>query len=317
MKTSYDDTDRTLAMVFPGQGSQSVGMLSTLAQAFPRVVETYEEAGEVLGHDLWKLVLEGPDTELNQTDRTQPAMLAAGVAVWRVWSAQGGRRPAVMAGPSLGEYTALVCSGALAFGDAIALVAERGRCMQAAVPTGRGAMAAILGLSDADVADVCHQAAGRDVVAAVNFNSPGQVAIAGDAAAVRRATELAKTRGAKRAVLLPVSVPSHCELMRSTAERFAAHLQQVEVSLPVIPVIQNVDVTAHDTPDAIRTSLKAQMYRPVQWVRTIERMRGDGIGRIIEAGPGRVLAGLCKRIDRGLEAMPVFDPESLKTALNA
>ncbi len=304
-------------MVFPGQGSQSVGMLSGLAQTFPLVSETFREASDTLGYDLWKLVMEGPDTELNRTDRTQPAMLAAGVAVWRVWCAQGGKRPAVMAGHSLGEYTALVCADALAFGDAIALVAERGRRMQEAVPAGSGAMAAILGLDDADVVDVCARAAEGRVVAAVNFNSPGQVVIAGDAAAVQRAMELAKTLGAKRAVPLSVSVPSHCELMRPAAEHFASHLQQVEIKPPAIPVIQNADVTAHDVPDAIREALKAQLYSPVQWVRTVERMRGDGIGRIIEAGPGKVLAGLCKRIDRGLVALPVFDPESLKTASGA
>jgi [acyl-carrier-protein] S-malonyltransferase len=316
MNISYDDTDHTLARVFPGQGSQSVGMLSALAQAFPEVVESYREASGVLGYDLWKLVTEGPDADLDQTDRTQPAMLAAGVAVWRVWRAQGGERPAVMAGHSLGEYTALVCAEALAFGDAIGLVAERGRCMQAAVPSGSGAMAAILGLGDGDVTDVCLQAAEGDVVAAVNFNSPGQVVIAGNVAAVRRAMELARARGAKRAVPLPVSVPSHCALMRPAAERFAAHLQRVEIKLPAIPVIQNVDVTAHEEPDAIRDALKAQLYTPVQWVRTIERMRNDGIGRVIEAGPGKVLAGLCRRIHRELEVLPVFDPQSLSAALH-
>ena len=317
MTTFNDDTDQTLAMVFPGQGSQSVGMLSGLAQSFPLVSEAFGEASDILGYDLWQLVMEGPDTELNRTDRTQPAMLAAGVAVWRVWCAQGGKRPALMAGHSLGEYTALVCADALAFGDAIALVAERGRRMQEAVPAGSGAMAAILGLDDADVVDVCTRASEGRVVAAVNFNSPGQVVIAGDAVAVQRAIELAKTLGAKRAVALPVSVPSHCELMRPAAEHLASRLQQVEIKPPAIPVIQNADVTAHDAPDTIREMLKAQLYSPVQWVKTVERMRGDGIERIIEAGPGKVLAGLCKRIDRGLVALPVFDPESLKTALEA
>jgi [acyl-carrier-protein] S-malonyltransferase len=293
-----------------------VGMLAALAQAYPLVAATYREAGEVLGYDLWKLIMEGPEADLNQTDRTQPAMLAAGVAVWRIWRARGGKRPAVMAGHSLGEYTALVCADAISFGDAIGLVAERGRCMQEAVPAGGGAMAAILGLNDADVADVCRQAAAGGVVAAVNFNSPGQVVIAGDAAAVQRATELAKARGAKRAVALPVSVPSHCELMRPAAERFAVYLQRAAIRPPAIPVIHNVDATAHDTPEAIREALKAQLYSPVQWVRTIERMRGDGVGRLIEAGPGKVLAGLCRRIDRELEAIPVYDPPSLNAALN-
>jgi [acyl-carrier-protein] S-malonyltransferase len=317
MNTSNETADQALSMVFPGQGSQSVGMLSGLAQTFPQVMKTYQEAGEVLGYDLWRLVLEGPEAELNRTDRTQPAMLAAGVAVWRIWRAQGGKRPAVMAGHSLGEYTALVCADALAFADAIALVAERGRCMQEAVPAGSGAMAAILGLSDAEVADACARAAEGRVVAAVNFNSPGQVVIAGDADAVQRAMELAKARGAKRAVPLPVSVPSHCELMRSAAERFAGQLQRTTIRPPAIPVIQNVDVTAHESPDAIRAALKQQLYSPVQWVRTVEMMRGHGVQRIIEAGPGKVLAGLCKRINKELETVAVYDPDSLSAALNA
>jgi [acyl-carrier-protein] S-malonyltransferase len=316
MNASFDDIDQTLAMVFPGQGSQSVGMLSALARTFPQVVKAYQEAGEVLGYDLWRLVMEGPEAELNRTDRTQPAMLVAGVAVWRIWRARGGRRPAVMAGHSLGEYTALVCAEALSFADAVSLVADRGRCMQEAVPAGSGAMAAILGLDDAVVIDVCTRAAEGRVVAAVNFNSPGQVVIAGDAPAVQRAMELAKARGAKRALPLPVSVPSHCELMRSAAERFAGQLQRTTIRPPTIPVIQNVDVMAHDTPDAIREALKQQMYSPVQWVRTIEAMHDDGIQKIIEAGPGKVLAGLCKRIHKGLEAVAVYDPDSLNAALN-
>jgi [acyl-carrier-protein] S-malonyltransferase len=222
-----------------------------------------------------------------------------------------------MAGHSLGEYTALVCADALAFADAIALVAERGRCMQEAVPAGSGAMAAILGLGDAEVVDVCARAAEGRVVAAVNFNSPGQVVIAGDAAAVQRAMELAKSSGAKRAIPLPVSVPSHCELMRPAAERFAVLLQRTVIKPLAIPVIQNVDVTVHDSPDAIRGALKQQLYSPVQWVRTVETMRGDGIQRIIEAGPGKVLAGLCKRINKELEAVAIYDPDSFRAALDA
>jgi [acyl-carrier-protein] S-malonyltransferase len=317
MTRSNDDTDQTLAMVFPGQGSQSVGMLSALAQRFPLVSETFGEASDILGYDLWKLVAEGPEADLNRTDRTQPAMLAAGVAVWRIWRAQGGKRPALMAGHSLGEYTALVCADALVFADAIALVAERGRCMQEAVPAGSGAMAAILGLDDAQVVDVCARAAEGCVVAAVNFNSPGQVVIAGDAAGVLRAMELAKATGAKRALPLPVSVPSHCALMRPAAERFAVQLQGTVIKPPAIPVIQNVDVTAHESPDAIREALKQQLYSPVQWVRTVEMMRQEGMQRVIEAGPGKVLAGLCKRINRELEAVAVYDPESLNAALKA
>jgi [acyl-carrier-protein] S-malonyltransferase len=317
MTTSNETADQTLAMVFPGQGSQSVGMLSGLAQAFPQVRKTFQEAGEVLGYDLWRLVMEGPEADLNRTDRTQPAMLAAGVAVWRVWRAQGGKRPFAMAGHSLGEYTALVCADAMAFVDAVALVAERGRCMQEAVPAGSGAMAAILGLDDGQVIEVCARASEVGVVAAVNFNSPGQVVIAGDAAAVQRAIELAKMCGAKRAVPLPVSVPSHCELMRPAAERFATQLQRTQIRSPAIPVIQNVDVTAHDAPDAIRRALERQLYSPVQWVKTIETIHGMGIRRIVEGGHGKVLAGLCRRINKELEAVAVYDPESLNAALKA
>jgi [acyl-carrier-protein] S-malonyltransferase len=317
MTAAADKTDLTLGMVFPGQGSQAVGMLSALADAYPQVAATFSEAGDVLGYDLWSLVRDGPADELNRTDRTQPAMLAAGVAVWRVWQAREGGIPVVMAGHSLGEYTALVCAGALIFADAVALVAERGRCMQEAVPAGSGAMAAILGLSDAAVAAVCSEAAQGGVVTAVNFNSPGQVVIAGDAQAVQRATALAKENGAKRAVPLPVSVPSHCALMQPAAERFAVHLQEAAFAAPRIPVIQNVDVLAHDSPDAIRAALERQLYSPVQWVRTIEAMRERGVNQVIEAGPGKVLAGLCKRIDNSLTALPVHDPDSLDAALEA
>jgi [acyl-carrier-protein] S-malonyltransferase len=317
MTASNETTDPALAMVFPGQGSQSVGMLSALAGDFPLVSNVFQEAGEVLGYDLWNLVTEGPEEDLNRTDRTQPAMLAAGVAVWRLWRARGGVCPAMLAGHSLGEYTALVCAGALEFVDAVALVAERGRCMQDAVPAGTGAMAAILGLDDAQVVAVCMQAAQGEMAAAVNFNSPGQVVIAGDAAAVQRAIDLAKAGGAKRAVPLPVSVPSHCELMKPAAERFAGRLRDTEIRSPSIPVIQNVDVTAHDAPDAIRAALERQLYSPVQWVRTVEKMHGAGIRRIIEAGPGKVLAGLCKRINKELEGVGIYDPQSLNAALNA
>jgi [acyl-carrier-protein] S-malonyltransferase len=316
MNTLSENTDTGLAMIFPGQGSQSVGMLSDLFARYPQVDETFSEASDMLGYDLWQLVSDGPADELNQTDRTQPAMLAAGVAVWRVWLASHGPAPAVMAGHSLGEYTALVCAGAIAFTDAISLVAERGRCMQRAVPEGTGAMAAILGLDDEVVIDVCHAAEEGSVVTAVNFNSPGQVVIAGNAGAVQRAMQLAKERGAKRAVQLPVSVPSHCDLMKPASEQFAEHLQATTIVKPKIPVLQNVDVTAHDEPDTIRDVLAQQLYSPVQWVRTIEAMRQRGITRLVEAGPGKVLAGLAKRIDRSLTAQPVFDPESLAAALD-
>jgi [acyl-carrier-protein] S-malonyltransferase len=310
-----ENTDSTLGMVFPGQGSQSVGMLAGLGNAFPCVIDTFREASDVLGYDLWALSQEGPVEVLNQTDKTQPAMLAAGIAVWRVWQEQGGTAPAVMAGHSLGEYTALVCAGALDLADAAGLVAERGRCMQEAVPEGSGAMAAILGLDDASIAAVCEQASGGQVVTPVNFNSPGQVVIAGETDAVERAVRLAKGQGAKRAVPLPVSVPSHCELMRPAAEKFAECLRATTIRPPLIPVIQNVDVATHADPDAIRDGLERQLYSPVQWVRTIEYMAGSGVSRIIEAGPGKVLAGLCKRIDKSLNAAPVYDPETLATAI--
>ena len=315
MNTATENRDSGLGIVFPGQGSQSVGMLSDLAERYPQVDETFSEASDMLGYDLWQLVSEGPAGELNKTDRTQPAMLAAGVAVWRVWLANEGPAPVVMAGHSLGEYTALVCAGSIAFADAVGLVAERGRCMQRAVPEGSGAMAAVLGLDDETVIDVCRTVEEGSVVTAVNFNSPGQVVIAGDAGAVQRAIQLAKERGAKRALQLPVSVPSHCDLMRPAAEQFAGHLNETAIISPDIPVLQNVDVTAHDDPVAIRDVLAQQLYSPVQWVRTIEAMRDRGITRLVEAGPGKVLTGLAKRIDRTLTAQPVFDPESLAAAL--
>jgi len=306
----------SLAMVFPGQGSQAVGMLSDLAASSPQVGETFAQASAALGYDLWRLVQDGPAEELNQTARTQPAMLAAGVAVWRTWLARGGMQPALLAGHSLGEYTALVCAGALDFAAAVALVAERGRCMQSAVPEGVGAMAAILGLDDTAVAAVCAAAAGEEVVSPVNYNSPGQVVIAGHAAAVERAIAHAREAGAKRAVLLPVSVPSHCSLMAGAASEFARQLAQVEIRAPRIAVIQNVDAAAHAEPEVIRDNLGKQLYSPVQWVRSVQAMRTQGIDRIIEAGPGKVLAGLCKRIDKGMSAEAVHDAASLEAALS-
>jgi [acyl-carrier-protein] S-malonyltransferase len=316
MNAATDNTDTTLAIVFPGQGSQSVGMLSELAANYPLVNETFTQASDVLGYDLWKLTSDGPKDELNRTDRTQPAMLAAGVAVWRVWRQENGALPGVMAGHSLGEYSALVCAGAMEFADAVSLVEERGRCMQSAVPAGVGAMAAILGLDDEAVADVCNRAAENEVVSPVNFNSPGQVVIAGNADAVQRAIGLAKEAGAKRALPLAVSVPSHCSLMQPAAEQFAEILAQTSISTPSIPVIQNVDAARHDQPDAIRENLEKQLYRPVQWVLSVRNMGEQGVTRIIEAGPGKVLAGLCKRIDKSIASAAVFDPASLTAALD-
>ena len=305
----------SFAFVFPGQGSQSEGMLSALAAEFGEVEETFREASEVLGYDLWDIVQNGPAEKLNSTDITQPAMLAAGVAVWRVWQAKGGAQPAVLAGHSLGEYTALVCGGSLAFTDAIKLVAERGRLMQQAVPAGTGAMAAVLGLDDDAVRQACCDAADGEVLEAVNFNSPGQVVVAGHKAAVERVVDLAKERGAKRALVLPVSVPSHCALMKPAADQLATVLQDVAIQAPTIPVINNADVASPNEPDAIRDALVRQLYSPVRWVETIQKMAGDGVHRLIECGPGKVLAGLNKRIERKMAAQAVFDPDSLKAAL--
>ena len=303
-----------LAFVFPGQGSQAVGMMGALAEQFPIVGETFSEASDQLGFDLWQMVQEGPKEALNQTVNTQPVMLTAGVAAWRVWQAQDGAAPSVMAGHSLGEYSALVCAGALHFGDAVKLVAERGRLMQEAVPAGEGAMAAILGLDDDQVRNVCSDAAQGDVVEAVNFNAPGQVVIAGSAAAIERATGLAKEAGAKRALPLPVSVPSHSSLMREAAERFGEALAPIVINPPEIPVINNVDVSAELEPDLIRGSLVRQLYNPVRWVETVQEMARAEVDTLIECGPGKVLAGLNKRINKGMKAAPLFDPASLEAA---
>jgi len=305
----------TIACIFPGQGSQSVGMLTELADAYPEITETFAEASQALNYDLWQLTQQGPETELNRTDKTQPAMLAAGVAVWRVWCKRGGTQPAFLAGHSLGEYTALVCSGALALPTAARLVAERGRYMQEAVPAGQGAMAAILGLADEQVAAACDQAAQGEVVSAVNFNSPGQVVIAGHSSAVERAVDIAKQAGAKRAVMLPVSVPSHCSLMAPAAERLAAHLQEVEIRRPAIPVINNVDVEIKEEPQAIRDALVRQLVSPVRWVETIQAMAKQGVAGVVECGPGKVLAGLNRRIVRDMTAWPIQDNSSLEDAL--
>ncbi|MGB0713913.1 MAG: ACP S-malonyltransferase [Gammaproteobacteria bacterium] len=307
------------AIIFPGQGSQSMGMLGELAQEHPGVEQTFSEASDALGFDLWTLVQSGPEAELNATANTQPALLAAGVAVWRVWQHQGGAEPAYMAGHSLGEYTALVCAGALGFEDAIRLVADRGRFMQEAVPPGEGAMAAVLGLSDDQVRTVCAEATGDgdEVVSAANFNSPGQVVIAGSAVAVDSAIGLAKAAGAKRAVKLSVSVPSHCALMRPAAQRLEERLADIEVCAPAIPVIHNVDLESHRNPDDIRTALVAQLYESVQWSGTVRLLGTHGVAKLIEAGPGKVLSGLTRRIDRGLTGLPVYDPGTLAAALAA
>jgi len=306
----------SLAFVFPGQGSQSVGMLADLAAAHPVVEETFAQASAQLGYDLWDLVQNDLEQRLNQTAITQPAMLTAGVATWRVWESTSNNKPVVMAGHSLGEYTALVCAGAINFEDAVNLVAERGRLMQEAVPAGEGAMAAILGLDDDVVIDTCDRASLGDVVSAVNFNAPGQVVIAGHKAAVERAVEIAKQEGAKRAVILPVSVPSHCSLMMPAAELLMIQLKEIGVVSPAIPVINNVDVRMEADPAAIRKALARQLYSPVRWVETIQTLYDDGIDQLIECGPGKVLAGLNKRIERDMAARAVFDNTTLQAALD-
>ena len=303
------------AFVFPGQGSQSVGMMQGWGER-AEVRATFAEAADALGQDLWALVTDGPADLLNQTVNTQPAMLAADVAVWRVWQAAGGATPALLAGHSLGEYAALVAAGALSFADAIKLVRFRAEAMQAAVPEGIGAMAAILGLDDDAVRAVCTDAAAGEVVEAVNLNSPGQVVIAGNKAAVERAMALAKDRGAKRALPLPVSVPSHSSLMLPAAEKLLAHLHNVTIATPTIPVLHNTDVESHATADAIRTALAKQLHTPVRWVETVQALKAAGIERVIECGPGKVLAGLNKRIDDSLAAMALVDEASLAAALN-
>ena len=306
----------SLGFVFPGQGSQSIGMMNGLAQAYPQIQETFAQASQVLGYDLWQIVKAGPEEKLNSTDVTQPAMLSAGVATWRVWLAQGGATPAMMAGHSLGEYSALVCAGAIEFEDAVKLVAARGQYMQQAVPKGTGAMAAILGLEDTVVVAVCEEAAQNEIVQAVNFNSPGQVVVAGNKAAVERATEIAKQKGAKRAVILPVSVPSHCQLMKPAADRLAEDLRNIEIQTPKIKVINNVDVKSPDAADAIRDALARQLYQPVRWVEVVQTMISAGTTSIVECGPGKVLVGLNKRIDKSVTHSAITDADSLNACLD-
>lgn len=309
-------TTSKLTFVFPGQGSQSVGMLTELANQFPLIEETYQQASQVLGYDLWQLVKNGPEEILNQTEKTQPALLAGSVAIWRIWQAQHGTMPAIMAGHSLGEYSALVCADAINFRDAIKLVADRGRFMQEAVPQGVGAMAAIVGLDDKTVVDLCQQAAQGEIVAPANFNAIGQIVVAGQTEAVKRVIELAKNAGAKLAKLLPISVPSHCELMRPAAKRLAESLAKINIQAPKIPVIHNVDVCSYSTPEKIREALVKQLDHPVRWVETIQLFAQQGIKLIIECGAGKVLAGLNKRIVSELETISINTPENLQQALN-
>lgn len=301
------------AFVFPGQGSQSVGMMAAYGDE-PVVHATYAEASAALGFDLWDMVANGPADALNQTINTQPAMLTAGIAVYRLWQARGGPTPALMAGHSLGEYTALTAAGGIDFADAVRLVRLRAEAMQSAVPEGAGAMAAILGLDDDAVRAVCSEAAAGEVLEAVNFNSPGQVVIAGNKAAVERGMALAKEKGAKRALPLPVSVPSHCALMKPAAEKLAAAMRAIEVRVPAIPVLHNADVAAHAGADAIRDALARQLYSPVRWVESMIALKNAGVELIGECGPGKVLAGLNKRtVD--IPTVAISDAASLADVL--
>ena len=305
----------TLAFVFPGQGSQSVGMLAELAAAHAEVKASFDEASQGAGVDLWALSQQGPEEQLNRTEHTQPALLAASVAVWRVWARLGGAQPAQLAGHSLGEYSALVCAGALSLHDAAALVAERGRLMQAAVPAGTGAMAAILGGDDAQIAQVCEEVAQGQVVAPANYNSPGQLVIAGNAEAVDRALARLAELGVKKAIKLAVSVPSHCMLMRDAADRLGERMASIAWQLPTIPVVQNAEAKSYGSLDEIRGALQRQLYLPVRWTECVQALAAGGATRIGECGPGKVLAGLVKRIDKGLEARAIGAPADFDAAL--
>ncbi|MGL4475654.1 MAG: ACP S-malonyltransferase [Shewanella sp.] len=299
------------AFVFPGQGSQSVGMLAELASQHPIVEQTFAEASSVLGYDLWQLVQDGPAEALNQTDKTQPALLTASVAIWRVYVASGKPMPSLLAGHSLGEYSALVCAGVMAFTDAVKLVELRGQFMQQAVPAGTGAMYAIIGLDNDSIANACNEAADGEVVSPVNYNSPGQVVIAGEKAAVECAAVACKAAGAKMTVALPVSVPSHCALMKGAAEQLAVTLEDIQFSAPTIAVINNVDVAIEQDSAAIKDALVRQLYCPVRWTETVELMASQGVEQLFECGPGKVLTGLAKRIDRSLKAAAINDIASV------
>ena len=307
----------SLAFVFPGQGSQSLGMLAELGAQQHVIIDTFAEASAALGYDLWALTQQGPEEQLNQTDKTQPAVLAASVALWRLWQAEGGPRPAFVAGHSLGEYSALVAAGSLPFADAVKLVELRGQLMQQAVPAGQGGMAAILGLEDADVLAACAEAAQGEVVSAVNFNAPGQVVIAGSAAAVERAIEACKAKGAKRAMALPVSVPSHCDLMRPAAERFAASVEAIAWQAPQIPLVQNVSAAVVADLDTLKRDLLAQLYSPVRWVESMVALGDRGVTSLVECGPGKVLSGLNKRCVKGVSTYNLDTPEAFAATRDA
>lgn len=307
---------QSLALVFPGQGSQQLAMLADLAAEYPVILETFAQASEALGRDLWALCQHGPEAELNSTENTQPLLLTASVALWRLWEQLGGETPSVVAGHSLGEYSALVCAGALDFADAVRLVRLRGELMQAAVPAGSGAMAAILGLDDQAVVAACEAAAQGEVVSAVNFNCPGQVVIAGQKDAVARAIAACKSAGAKRAVELPVSVPSHCSLMQPAAEKLAEALEDTDLRMPVISVIHNVTAAAAADLDELRALLVQQLYSPVRWTESVQAMQAQGVTKLIECGPGKVLSGLNKKVDRALNVFSIGDLAGLQKALD-
>ena len=305
-----------LAFVFPGQGSQTVGMLAELAADNPQIEATFREASDALGYDLWQLVQQGPAEELNKTWQTQPALLAASVAIYRVWQQKQGAQPVLLAGHSLGEYSALVCAGVLAFADAIKLVELRGKLMQEAVPEGTGAMQAIIGLDDEAIRKACEESAQDEVVSPVNFNSPGQVVIAGNKDAVERAGAACKAAGAKRALPLPVSVPSHCALMKPAAVKLAVALEEITFNAPDVPVVNNVDVKCESDAVAIRNALVRQLYSPVRWTESVQFIAEQGVTQLLEMGPGKVLTGLTKRIADNLTATAVNDPASLSAALS-
>lgn len=308
---------QSLAFVFPGQGSQSVGMLAGLSDLHPLIRDTFAEASEGAGVDLWALSQQGPEAQLNRTEYTQPALLAAGVAVWRAWQAAGGAMPTLLAGHSLGEYTALVAAGALSLDQGARLVRLRGQLMQGATPDGSGAMAAVLGAEEALVREVCDLAAQSQVVVPANFNSPGQIVIGGHVEAVDRALALLAERGVRKAVKLAVSVPSHTPLMRDEANRLAEAMTALDWRQPQLPVVQNVDAEVHTDLDGIRAALVRQLYLPVQWTACVEALVARGAGRVAECGPGKVLSGLCKRIDKALDARALGTPEDFNAALEA
>jgi [acyl-carrier-protein] S-malonyltransferase len=311
--------DNSLAFVFPGQGSQKVGMLAAAHESFQAVRDTFAEASNALDYDMWELVQNGEQESLNLTETTQPVLLTSSVALWRAWQEQGGSQPAVMAGHSLGEFSALVCAGSLGFADAVRLVRQRGAFMQSAVPVGEGAMAAILGLEDDQINSICEtiSAAGDGIVAAVNFNSPGQVVIAGHTAAVDAAIEKLKEAGAKRAMPLPVSAPFHTDLMKPAGERLADAIAEIAIASPGVPVVHNVHAQTETDPEKIRALLVQQIYSPVQWTRCMQAIAAGGASSVVECGPGKVLSGLNRRIDKSLQSYSLEEPEALLAAKDA